>query len=92
MNFMVYTGAVFGGLLLVGGGTVPFMDSMTKMERRRGAKRRAELTDRRKETAAKSKSQELQIRVDNKPRSSGSSPEPIMCPHASDLGIKSVNN
>ena len=40
---MVYAGAVFGGLLIVEGGTVLFMDSMTKMERRRGAKQGEEL-------------------------------------------------
>ena len=38
VNFMVYAGAVFGGLLLVGGVTVLFMDSMTNTERRRAAK------------------------------------------------------
>ena len=45
---MVYTGAVFGRLLLVGGETLLFMESMTKIERQRGVKWRAELTERRK--------------------------------------------
>ena len=92
IEFMVYAGSVFGGLLLVGGGTVLFMESMTNMERRRGAKLGDELTERRKEISAKAKAQELRISVDDKTRSSGSISEPIMCLHASDLGIKSVYN
>ena len=65
---------------------------MTKMERRRGAKRGSELTERRKEIAGKDETQELQISVYNKPKISGSSSKPILCPHASNLGIKSVDN
>ena len=80
------------GYVSWGGVTVLFVDSMTKMERRRGVKRRAEITERRKEISTKAEAQELRISVDDKPRSSGSSSEPIMCPHASDLGIKSVDN
>ena len=89
---MIYDVTVFGGLLLVGGGALLFMDSMTKMESRRGSKQGAELTDRGKEITAKAEVQELQISVDNNPRSSRSSSEPILCPYASNLGIKSVDN
>ena len=38
VNFIFYAGAVFRGLILMWGETVLFMDSMTNMERRRGAK------------------------------------------------------
>ena len=85
---MIYDVTVFGGLLLVGGGALLFMDSMTKMESRRGSKQGAELTDRGKEITAKAEVQELQMSVDNKLRSSGSSSEPIMFPHASILELR----
>ena len=80
------------GYVSWGGVTVLFVDSMTKMERRRGVKRRAEITERRKEISAKAESQALRISVNNKPRISGSSSKPILCPHAPDLGITSVDN
>ena len=76
----------------MGGGKVLFMGSMTNMESQRGEKRGAELTERRKEIAAKAEAPELRISIDNKRGSSVSISEPIMCPHASDLGIKSVDN
>ena len=65
---------------------------MNKMERRRGAKRGTEFTERRKEIAAKAKVQYLRIGVDNKPSRSGSSSEPILSPHTSNHRIKSVDN
>ena len=41
VNFMVYAGAVFDRILIIGGDTVLFMESMTKMERRKGTKQGA---------------------------------------------------